>query len=171
MLHLRKSKEVRTVNELEYCLNSGNIEHFKQRIDEILFAAEADNIKITISEWRDKGTDPQRRAWWVIMGQVAKWMDSNGIQESVYITVNGKPQKITDKPPSKDFAHELTMYKLFPVEKNGRRKSLVKVMKDKYLMCETLDRVFAYYAERGCHLTLTTDDPFGHQDYQQEQNR
>lgn len=126
--------------------------------------------RVTIEKRRPKGTDVQRAAWWVLMEQVSAWMRDKGMKEGVYIVNGDNVKKIGDKPASKEFAHEITMLKLFPVE-NGKRMSLVKVLKDKLKMCALLDRVLAYYAERGLILVLEKDDAFGYQDYLERQEQ
>lgn len=152
-----------------FCLCADTLKVFKEVVSNMVLTDK--RYMVDISEWKDTGTSAQRRVWWVLMGSVAQWMRSKGIVNQLTVGTPSGNQTISTKQADKDFAHELVMYQLFPVNSDGKRKSLTEVMKDRQLMCETLERVFQYFAERGLILKLEEKDPFGYHKYLKEQER
>lgn len=107
-------------------------------------------FNIEISEWRDRGTDAQRRTYWMWMGEIAQWAIARGLTQEVWS--GGK--RILVKEWDKDFAHEFVMRYFYPKNEGGSRKSLTAILKDKGDMCHLLDQLVPWCADKGIFLTI-----------------
>lgn len=108
------------------------------------------SFKIEISEWRESGTNSQRKTYFMWMGEIADGFNKMGLTQQIYS--NGK--LVMEKPWDKDFAHEFIMKYFYPSNEDGSRMSLREILKDRGAMCHLLDKLTPWAAEKGIFLTI-----------------
>lgn len=129
-------------------LSKPSLKYVIERLTELADTGKAFQLEIT--EWRKKGTDQQRKTYWLWMREIADWAKEAGIKQDIYV----KGKLVARKDWDKDFSHEFIMQYFYPKNEDGSRYSLKEVLKDRGEMCALMDRLNAWCAEKGIFLTI-----------------
>ena len=147
----------------DYQANKANAKAVLAIIEkEILSQDEVLNISVTKQK---KGSSQQHKAYWVLISQIQKWLNNNGVK---YQFGTGKMLHSCDFDSEK--THELIMHRFYPVT-DGKRESLTKIIKNKDKMCWLIDKIMHYFAERGLILKLESDNDFGYYEWLSRQEQ
>lgn len=132
----------------EFQLSSNSLKFVVEFLTKLVMTGKA--FKIEISEWRESGTNSQRKTYFMWMREIADGFNERGMTQEIYS--NGK--LIMTKPWDENFAHEFIMLYFYPKNADGSRMSLRTILKDRGAMCHLLDKLTPWAAEKGIFLTI-----------------
>lgn len=137
-----------------------SMQQLSGEVYELVDSGERVKVKVTR---QSNGTLSLDRHWRALMAESAKLMAERGVTMQFK---SPKGEGSFSRPINSDDCHELFTSQFVPLSSNGKRKSWSKSGRDKMDVadtgerCQALERLYAFWMERGINLSRYEDSEY-----------